>query len=93
MYGLVYDGSNNAVVKLQEVPPVGRIRAVGRVLVSADSWMEIIVVVQRLRYVDLVPGMDDSNQNYSNRAVTVFTVETQQNQSKLIISFDRGLQL
>ena len=92
MNGLAYDGSNDAVVKLQDVSPVGRIRAVGRVLAPADSRMKTIIVL-RLRYVDQVPGTADSSQNYSNRAVTVFTVETQQNQSKLIISFDRGLQL
>jgi len=92
VYGLAYDGSNNAVVKLQDVSPVGRIRAVGRVLAPADSWMKTIMVL-RLCHVDLVPGMADSRQNYSNRTVSVFTVETHQNQSKLIISFDRGLQL
>ena len=91
MYVLAYDGSNNALVKLQQVPLVGHIRAIGRVLVPADSWMNIIVVlwlhnmrpvpammktimVLRLCHVDLVPGTADSRQNYSNRAMSIFTM-------------------
>jgi len=61
---------------------------------TGTSWLvDETIMVPRLRYVDPVPGTADSHKNYSNHAVSVFTMETHQNQSKLIISFEHGLQL
>jgi len=51
------------------------------------------IMVPRLCHVDPVPAMANSCKNYSNCVMSIFNVETHENLSKLIISFNHGLQL